>query len=62
MICVKISPILSSPGEQNLLFAFTFNLLIVSILSSLGEEVKEKNEKRRTRAYTRALGIRYGDP
>lgn len=58
----RFRPFYPSPGEQNLLFAFTFNLLIVSILSSLGEEVKEKNEKRRTRAYTRALGIRYGDP
>ena len=51
-------PFLPSPGEQNLPFTFTLNFLVISILSSLGEEVKEKNEKRRTRAYTRALGIR----
>ena len=45
MICVKVSPIYPSPGEQNFPFTFTLNFLIVSILSSLGEEVKEKNGK-----------------
>lgn len=54
----RFRPFLPSPGEQNFPFTFTLNFLIVSILSSLGEEVKEKNEKRRTRAYTRALPIR----
>ena len=54
----RFRPFLPSPGEQNLLFVFTFNFLIVRVLYSSGEEVKEKNEKRRTRAYTRALAIR----
>ena len=49
---------LPSPGEHNLLFAFTLNFLIISILSSSGEEVKVKNGKRRTRAHARALAIR----
>lgn len=51
-------PFYPSPGEHDFLFIFTFNFLIISILSSLGEEVKVKNGKRRTRAYARALAIR----
>lgn len=54
----RFRPFCPSPSEQNLPFAFTLNLLIISISSLSGEEVKEKNEKRRTRAYTRALAIR----
>ena len=57
--CVwRFRPFLSLPDEQNLHFVFTINFLTISILSASGEEVKEKNEKRRTRAYARALGIR----
>ena len=54
----RFRPFYPSPGEHNPLFIFTFNFLIISILPSSGEEVKVKNGKRRTRAYTRALAIR----
>lgn len=57
--CVwRFRPFLSSLDEQNLHFVFTINFLTISILSTSGEEVKEKNEKRRTRAHARASGIR----
>ena len=55
LLCVKVECFLvlhrwrEAWGE-----AFTRKVLFISWLSSMGEEVKAKNEKRRTRAYTRA--------
>jgi len=39
-----------SPGEGNSLIAFTLIVLTISRFCGWGEEVKAKNEKRRTRA------------
>ena len=40
-------------GEGEWGEAFTLKSLFINALSSKGEAVKAKNEKRRTRAYTR---------
>ena len=44
-------------GEGKSWFTFTLKPLFIKQLYPLGEAVKAKNEKRRTRAYARALGL-----
>ena len=52
------SAFFSFTGEENWGEAFTRKALFINWLSSMGEEVKAKNEKRRKRAYTR---VRWGE-
>ena len=54
-------PFFAFTGEGNKGESFTRKLLMHRFLRPCGEEVKAKNEKRRTRAhYARVLGVEVG--